>query len=184
MDAKTARTINIRRLVEAVGGAENFSRTYVSTTGKPWTAAQVRAWVNEKKPKPIGHVLARRIEAATNHEHGWMDVVSTAYAETPYLESGIRQPSPAPLKGHSMATIVAHEEHGTRSTERYDVSPEAFVRLLNDRLATMTPTEREALGSLLLNFTHDPNLNSAIAEAITAMLKKKDDSLPSIGINF
>jgi hypothetical protein len=70
MDATTARTLNIRQLVAAKGGPAAFSREVGA--GK-WPASQVSQWVSQKKPKGIGHNLAREIEGELGLRTGTLD---------------------------------------------------------------------------------------------------------------
>ena len=69
MDAKAARTINIRALVAKTGGPASFA----AKTGGRWVAAQVSQWISETNPKPIGHKLARDIESIVGQSNGWLD---------------------------------------------------------------------------------------------------------------
>lgn len=70
MDASTARTLNIRRLVAEAGGPAEWSRRYGGTR---WQQAQVSQWISEATPKGIGHRLARSLEVAMNLQPGAMD---------------------------------------------------------------------------------------------------------------
>jgi hypothetical protein len=70
MDAKTARTENIRRLVAETGGPAEFSRRYGGTT---WVQAQVSQWISQTNPKPIGHALARKLEDRVGLAVGSLD---------------------------------------------------------------------------------------------------------------
>ena len=77
MDAKTARTHNIRSLVEAAGGPTRFAERY-GDAGKDrpvWSQAQVSQWISVDRPKGIGHALAREIERRMNLPHGRLDQV-------------------------------------------------------------------------------------------------------------
>lgn len=71
MDAKTARTLNIRKWVAAEGGPALFSQ---KLDGR-WAATQVSQWISESKPKPIGHALARALEEAGGRRPGSLDHV-------------------------------------------------------------------------------------------------------------
>lgn len=70
MDAKTCRTLNIRRAVADAGGPAGFVARYGS--GR-WVAAQVSQWTSETNPKGIGHALARDLEAAIGLAPGSLD---------------------------------------------------------------------------------------------------------------
>jgi len=70
MDAKAARTMNIRRWVEDAGGPAAFARRY---GGEKWVQAQVSQWISATNPKPIGHALAREIETVLGKQDGSMD---------------------------------------------------------------------------------------------------------------
>lgn len=70
MDAKTARTENIRQLVADAGGPAEFARRFGGTT---WVQAQVSQWISPTNPKPIGHKLARDIEQRTGRPVGSLD---------------------------------------------------------------------------------------------------------------
>lgn len=71
MDAKTARTEHIRAAVREAGGPTGFLRQYGA--GAKWTQAQVSQWISENEPKPIGHALARQLEARLRMAPGEMD---------------------------------------------------------------------------------------------------------------
>lgn len=68
MDAKTARTTNIRTLVASRGGPTEFADLLPE-----WSQAQVSQWISETKPKGIGHALARKIERTLGLPGGWLD---------------------------------------------------------------------------------------------------------------
>jgi len=68
MDAKTARTTNIRALVAQYGGPTKFTEK-----SGDWSQAQVSQWISEANPKGIGHALARKIERTLGLPGGWMD---------------------------------------------------------------------------------------------------------------
>lgn len=68
MDAKTARTTNIRALVAQEGGPTKFAEK-----SWDWSQAQVSQWISEANPKGIGHALARKIERTLGLSSGWMD---------------------------------------------------------------------------------------------------------------
>jgi|GEM_PF-4880705 len=76
MDAKTARTLNMRLLIEQAGGPTEWARKY-SPTEKDgtlrWGQPQASQWISEKKPKPIGHALARALEEAMGLDPGSLD---------------------------------------------------------------------------------------------------------------
>jgi hypothetical protein len=80
MDAKTARTAHIRRVVDGVGGPADFIRRY--GTGKKWTPEQVSQWTSVKKPKPIGHKLARELEQVLGLSVGALDREDQSQAVT------------------------------------------------------------------------------------------------------
>lgn len=69
MDAKAARTTNIRDLVKRTGGPADFA----AATGNRWVAAQVSQWISRTNPKPLGHKLAREIETVMGIPNGWLD---------------------------------------------------------------------------------------------------------------
>jgi hypothetical protein len=71
MDAKTNRTLHIRRMVAEAGGPAAWFDEFGA--GTKWTPAQVSQWISEKKPKGIGHAVARAIEKATGLDRGAMD---------------------------------------------------------------------------------------------------------------
>ena len=70
MDAKTARTINIREWVAGAGGPSEFVRRYCE--GR-WEAVQVSQWISLTSPKSIGHKVAREIEERLGKPTGSMD---------------------------------------------------------------------------------------------------------------
>lgn len=70
MDANTARTLNIRRLIEESGGPAEWARRY---GGDRWTQPQVSQWISESRPKGIGRALARDLEVAMNLSSGALD---------------------------------------------------------------------------------------------------------------
>lgn len=70
MDATTARTLNIRKIVAAAGGPTEFANRH---GGGRWSQAQVSQWISEERPKPIGGRLARAIEEAIGWDVGVMD---------------------------------------------------------------------------------------------------------------
>lgn len=86
MDAKTARTLNIRNWVAAEGGPAQFSQKF---DGR-WAAAQVSQWISETNPKPIGHALARELELAGGRRPGSLDHIQD---EAKVKGSGIAEPS-------------------------------------------------------------------------------------------
>lgn len=71
MDAKTARTTNIRAWVDAAGGPTGFVAQFGA--GTTWTQAQVSQWISATNPKGIGHALARTIEKQVRKPAGSMD---------------------------------------------------------------------------------------------------------------
>jgi hypothetical protein len=70
MEAKLARTLNIRHFVAEAGGPTEFA---IQFGGDRWTQAQVSQWISENHPKPIGHRLARELEIALGLEKGQFD---------------------------------------------------------------------------------------------------------------
>lgn len=70
MDATTARTENMRRLVAEAGGQTEWARRYGGTR---WQPSQVSQWISETKPKGIGGNLARDLEAAMGLANGELD---------------------------------------------------------------------------------------------------------------
>ena len=70
MDATTARTENMRRLVAEAGGQSEWTRLYGGTR---WQPSQVSQWISETKPKGIGGNLARDLEAAMGLANGELD---------------------------------------------------------------------------------------------------------------
>lgn len=70
MDAKTARTLNVRALVAANDGPAGFGRMIQRAP------TQVSQWISETNPKPIGHALARHIEECAGLPSGSLDVFS------------------------------------------------------------------------------------------------------------
>lgn len=70
MDASTARTENMRRLVAEAGGPADWARRYGGTR---WAPAQVSQWISESKPKGIGGRLARDLEVAMGMRRGELD---------------------------------------------------------------------------------------------------------------
>jgi hypothetical protein len=70
MDANTARTLNMRRLVAAANGPAEWTRQYGGTR---WVQAQVSQWISETNPKGIGGRLARDLERAMGLDHGDLD---------------------------------------------------------------------------------------------------------------
>lgn len=70
MDASTARTFNMRRLVAAAGGPAEWARLHGGTR---WTQPQVSQWISDSSPKGIGNRLARDLEAAMTLPHGALD---------------------------------------------------------------------------------------------------------------
>lgn len=71
MDAKTSRTLHIRRMVAEAGGPTAWIDQFGA--GRKWTQDQVSQWISDTKPKGIGHTLARSIEDAAGMERGAMD---------------------------------------------------------------------------------------------------------------
>lgn len=73
MDAKTARTLNIRALVAKIGGPTAFANAYGAGEISNWTQEQVSQWISETKPKSVGHRLAREIERRVGIDAGALD---------------------------------------------------------------------------------------------------------------
>lgn len=76
MDAKTARTLNMRLLVAQAGGPTEWAKKYspLKNDGTArWGQPQANQWISEKNPKPIGHALARDLERAMGLEAGSLD---------------------------------------------------------------------------------------------------------------
>lgn len=83
MDAKTARTLNIRQWVVDEGGPAEFSRRHGDkglAGEKPWAPAQVSQWISDSNPKGIGHKLAREIERRLRKPEGAMDRAPSSHA--------------------------------------------------------------------------------------------------------
>lgn len=78
MDASTARTANVRRLVAEKGGPTAFANRF---GGGRWTQTQISQWISAKTPKGIGHALAREIEAALNLSAGELDRAPESQAQ-------------------------------------------------------------------------------------------------------
>jgi len=70
MDASTARTENMRRLVADAGGPADWARKFGGTR---WQQPQVSQWISETSPKGIGGRLARDLEVAMGMAHGELD---------------------------------------------------------------------------------------------------------------
>ncbi|MBH1636369.1 hypothetical protein I5U65_14780 [Stenotrophomonas maltophilia] len=70
MDASTARTENMRRLVAEAGGPADWARKY---GGSRWQQPQVSQWISETSPKGIGGRLARDLEVAMGMSRGELD---------------------------------------------------------------------------------------------------------------
>ncbi len=100
MDAKTARTMNIRALVTREGGPTKFAEK-----SGDWSQAQVSQWISETNPKGIGHALARAIERTFGLAQGWMDQphgtvhigVATTAIETVTISPLSHRPDPVLL---------------------------------------------------------------------------------------
>lgn len=73
MDAKSARTLNIRRFVKEAGGPTPFANKYGN--GR-WSQEQVSQWISEKQPKSIGNNLARDLEKVLGLSFGVFDTAS------------------------------------------------------------------------------------------------------------
>jgi hypothetical protein len=67
MDATTARRHNVTRLVTEAGGPTAFGLLVNREQ------VQVSQWISDRKPKPIGHRLARHIELSLGLDRGWLD---------------------------------------------------------------------------------------------------------------
>lgn len=87
MDAKTARTENIRRLVREGGGPAEFARRYGGSGDKVWTQSQVSQWISETNPKGIGHALAREIERRLGLAAGAMDKDPAAASQSMSMDA-------------------------------------------------------------------------------------------------
>lgn len=70
MDASTARTENMRRLVADAGGPAEWARLYGTAR---WQPSQVSQWISESKPKGIGGNLARDLERVMGLSNGELD---------------------------------------------------------------------------------------------------------------
>lgn len=70
MDATTARTVNMRRLVNEAGGPAEWTRKYGADR---WTQPQVSQWISETNPKSIGGRLARDLEKVQGLDNGTLD---------------------------------------------------------------------------------------------------------------
>jgi len=70
MDANSARTENMRRLVADAGGPAEWVRQY---GGIRWQQPQVSQWISETSPKGIGRRLARDLETAMGLTSGELD---------------------------------------------------------------------------------------------------------------
>lgn len=70
MDATTARTVNMRRLIAQAGGPAEWARKF---GGDRWTQPQVSQWISETNPKSIGGRLARDLESVQGLENGALD---------------------------------------------------------------------------------------------------------------
>jgi len=70
MDANSARTENMRRLVADAGGPAEWVRQYGGTR---WQQPQVSQWISETSPKGIGRRLARDLETAMGLTSGELD---------------------------------------------------------------------------------------------------------------
>lgn len=86
MDAKTARTLNVREWVAAEGGPALFSQRLHGR----WVPAQVSQWISESNPKPIGHKLARELEQAGGRRPGSLDTIQD---ERSVKGSGVSEPT-------------------------------------------------------------------------------------------
>lgn len=95
MDAKTARTENIRQLVSRLGGPTAFVARFgdAGPARSTWSQAQVSQWTSADRPKGIGHALAREIERRLALTPGWMDQPHTSDASaSPATGLTVREP--------------------------------------------------------------------------------------------
>lgn len=79
MDANTARTENMRRLVAEAGGPAEWVRRY---GGDRWTQPQVSQWISESSPKGIGGRLARDLERTLGLGVGALDQPSSQASQS------------------------------------------------------------------------------------------------------
>lgn len=124
MDANTARTENMRRLVAEAGGPAEWARRHGRDR---WQQAQVSQWISEAKPKGIGRNLARDLEVAMGLSAGELDRPPSEASQDPRLERDIVEaavklvreldamsPIPPPPETYStrlyIAMLVAREE--------------------------------------------------------------------------
>jgi hypothetical protein len=70
MDANTARTVNMRRLVADAGGPTAWAEKY---GGARWSQVLASQWISETSPKGIGRKLARSLEVAQGLSDGSLD---------------------------------------------------------------------------------------------------------------
>ncbi|MCC8671400.1 MAG: hypothetical protein EOO77_40390 [Oxalobacteraceae bacterium] len=135
MDANTARTENMRRLVIEAGGPAEWARRYGRAR---WQQAQVSQWISEAKPKGIGRNLARDLEAAMGLSSGELDRPPSSASQDPRLERAIVEaavklvreldamsPQPPSPETYStrlyIAMLVAREEGASGILEGQDL---------------------------------------------------------------
>jgi hypothetical protein len=156
MDAKTARTLNIRSLVAATGGPKSFSERYFRENGSRWEPAQVSQWISLSKPKGVGHALAREIERVVGWPVGWMDQIrATDYDPATDLHTS---PPPAPAlsapeggdSGPALSSprwITSSDSHARlwRALESADALSPAMADSLAGMIEAAVATRREPL---------------------------------------
>ncbi|MBV6687320.1 hypothetical protein KV692_05360 [Xanthomonas euvesicatoria pv. physalidis] len=135
MDANTARTENMRRLVAEAGGPAEWARRFGHAR---WQQAQVSQWISEAKPKGIGRNLARDLEAAMGLAPGELDRQESGPSQDPRLERAIVEaavklvreldamsPQPPPPETYAtrlyLAMLVAREEGAAAILEGQDL---------------------------------------------------------------
>lgn len=119
MDATTARTHNIRLLVQQAGGPTEFGE--LIERGQP----QVSQWISATSPKPIGNQLARHIEKKLGQEQGWLDrphgEVATSWDDVEAVRD---------------VAQVLHDCFAEQHIPfRLEEAPDLFLKLYKDRLA-------------------------------------------------
>lgn len=149
MDAKTARTINIREWVAGAGGPSEFVRRYCE--GR-WEAVQVSQWISPTSPKSIGHKVAREIEERLGKPPGSMDHVTNGAAPSQparldtekladlleTVEAAIiqsRRQIPARTKARIVAALYADEQASAAA------SPQAVQSALSSILSSLSLEE-------------------------------------------
>ncbi|MGQ5356489.1 hypothetical protein ACULML_17740 [Xanthomonas arboricola pv. corylina] len=117
MDASTARTENMRRLVAQAGGPSGWIRNYGA--GR-WQQAQVSQWISETNPKGIGHKLARDLEVVMGLPHGHLDLQMEAIPAASH---------PAGLSTEMISNAVRIAQH-VRDAALEPMPDETFVEVL------------------------------------------------------